>query len=710
MGIEQLRELIERLRADSSQVTNEQLAEAMAFIREQARAQRDVEPNEDTIAVLEELRDSRNAIRTVQDERASATAELDEQRRGLLDDLGPDEQAEQQAAEGSQVDTGEPDSPAQQVEGGQTPGSQAGQVAELGQPAGPAGEADTAGQQVVAASAAAVVPRRAPISAFRTSQLPTRQQDATPTTRTVVTAAGSSPNFSSGQEISTTAQLAQMMAERLRSMMTGRGGRGGGDKIYVANARTEYPDERLLKQADWAGNFTKIERATAPQVLTAAGGLCTPLQPLYDVEVIGSSARPIRDALATFGVDRGGIQYRPPSSAAAALMDATGVWSVDQDAIAEDTGDTKGCYSVVCPSVEEATVYAVYLCLKFGNITARFDPESTAANVRQGIIAHARRAENELLRALQNECKVLSAAKVLGATRDVLANVDKASAYYRQRHRIDMPLTLTSIMPAWVRYMMRTDIARQIAAGDWMQALSVSDAMIDRWFRDRGINPVWHLDGDIGGAAEVQTITITGTPTGGTYTLTFDGETTGAIAYNATAATVRSALAELSNINYTDITTAGGPHPGTAITVAFAGQYEHTDVALMTATGSLTGGTTPAVAVATTTTASGTSTVNGVSIASQVYSEVAAGQPIPGYPNQVDCLLFTTGGFLWLDGGTLDLGLVRDSALNAQNRYQQFSETFEGVANRTVEPLRLAMTVQPTGQSAGTADTSAVAD
>ena len=33
--------------------------------------------------------------------------------------------------------------------------------------------------------------------------------------------------------------------------------------------------------------------------------------------------------------------------------------------------------------------------------------------------------------------------------------------------------------------------------------------------------------------SEVQTVTITGTPTGGTFTLTFDGETTAAIAYNA---------------------------------------------------------------------------------------------------------------------------------------------------------------------------------
>jgi hypothetical protein len=53
---------------------------------------------------------------------------------------------------------------------------------------------------------------------------------------------------------------------------------------------------------------------------------------------------------------------------------------------------------------------------------------------------------------------------------------------------------------------------------------------------------------------------------------------------------------------------------------------------------------------------------------------------------------------------------VRDSTLNARNRYRQFSGEFEGAAFRGIESLRLVMTVQPTGQTAGTADLSAIAD
>ncbi|MEV4975523.1 hypothetical protein [Streptomyces scopuliridis] len=105
-----------------------------------------------------------------------------------------------------------------------------------------------------------------------------------------------------------------------------------------------------------------------------------------------------------------------------------------------------------------------------------------------------------------------------------------------------------------------------------------------------------------GTTSEVQTVTVTGTPTGGTYTLTFSGQTTAGIPYNATAAQVKSALEALSNINPGDVATGGGPHPGTAVTVTFGGQYSGDNVAQMTASATnLTGGTSPAVAVATTT-------------------------------------------------------------------------------------------------------------
>ncbi|MCW2898492.1 MAG: LigA protein [Streptosporangiaceae bacterium] len=101
------------------------------------------------------------------------------------------------------------------------------------------------------------------------------------------------------------------------------------------------------------------------------------------------------------------------------------------------------------------------------------------------------------------------------------------------------------------------------------------------------------------GTSEVQTITITGTPTGGTFSLTFGGQTTPALAYNATASVVQAALQALSSIgsgNATVAGSAGGPY-----TVTFAGVLANTNVVQILPVGTFTGGTTPAITTTTTT-------------------------------------------------------------------------------------------------------------
>jgi hypothetical protein len=106
---------------------------------------------------------------------------------------------------------------------------------------------------------------------------------------------------------------------------------------------------------------------------------------------------------------------------------------------------------------------------------------------------------------------------------------------------------------------------------------------------------------------EVQTVTITGGPTGGTFTLTYGGQTTATIAYNATAAAVRTALGAISSVGGAgNVAVTGGPGPTTPYVVTFKGTLGMTDVALMTASAaSLTGGTTPAVTVTQTTAGAG---------------------------------------------------------------------------------------------------------
>ncbi|WP_324666445.1 Hypothetical protein MUW33_2787 [Mycobacterium canetti] len=98
---------------------------------------------------------------------------------------------------------------------------------------------------------------------------------------------------------------------------------------------------------------------------------------------------------------------------------------------------------------------------------------------------------------------------------------------------------------------------------------------------------------------EQQTVTLIGSPDGGTFVLVFDGQPTGPVAFDATTATLQAALEALPNIGIGDVTVtgaAGGPW-----TVTFIGALRGMDVPQLSAEWSgLTGGSFPRVNIATT--------------------------------------------------------------------------------------------------------------
>jgi hypothetical protein len=109
---------------------------------------------------------------------------------------------------------------------------------------------------------------------------------------------------------------------------------------------------------------------------------------------------------------------------------------------------------------------------------------------------------------------------------------------------------------------------------------------------NRGVSGFYRRHGH-----RVQTATVTGTPTGGTYTLVgSNGSVTGTIAYNATAATVQTAIRTLGD-DYSAATvsgSAGGPYTITLNPGASGPEP------LALGTNSLTGGTAPSVTIAAT--------------------------------------------------------------------------------------------------------------
>ena len=90
---------------------------------------------------------------------------------------------------------------------------------------------------------------------------------------------------------------------------------------------------------------------------------------------------------------------------------------------------------------------------------------------------------------------------------------------------------------------------------------------------------------------ENQTVRVTGA-TAGTFTLTFNGQTTAPLPYNATATQVDEALEALSNIGANDVQAVGGPVQTANVSVYFRRGLQQANQTQLTADGAaLTGGT-----------------------------------------------------------------------------------------------------------------------
>jgi hypothetical protein len=424
---------------------------------------------------------------------------------------------------------------------------------------------------------------------------------------------GGIPGHEVGEQPADRAGLADAFVERYRTIANSKGPR---EKVFVARMFSQYPEDRVLTASDVRTNQQRIEAASRPESLTAAaqsGGLCLPLEVIYDINVIGVTSRPIQQALTRFQVERGGIQYRLPFDALA-MSEGLGIWGQDNDqsptvaadgVVTWESGDDsqgnafgpKTCYIADCPGVVNASIYSTYMCMEFANMTSRFDTEWVDATNQAAQVAWARFAENQLLARILAASKIVYGKQALGAVRDVLATYDKVISYYRNRYRLDTTIPLHTIMPQWLIDMLRTDMARAMnTTGDPAVQFAIAQSTLEGWFRTRNVNVTWHLDG----------------------------------------------LAAV------------------------------------------------------------TSAISGVTVPQQFFTTYSAGQEVAGWPNAVDTVLYREGDWLFLDGGTLDLGLVRDSTLNQRNRYQTFIETFEGVAFQGLESLRVVLPLMPTGASSGT--------
>jgi len=153
---------------------------------------------------------------------------------------------------------------------------------------------------------------------------------------------------------------------------------------------------------------------------------------------------------------------------------------------------------------------------------------------------------------------------------------------------IDLLFTLTLQDDAFADGLFLTNIARA-EYGTTNQVTTPVDALVQLQLGQPALNikkGIVDTDnaavtlGSIGPTVndEYQTLTFTGSDTNGSFTLTYDGQTTSAIAVGSTAAQIQSALEGLSNVSAGDVIAHGTRLVNEPVTLQFAGGLAATDV------------------------------------------------------------------------------------------------------------------------------------
>lgn len=452
-------------------------------------------------------------------------------------------------------------------------------------------------QEVLVAAAVPAPPRRVLYPAVPKNHQ--ARDSVSDERRSVLVAAGGQVDVRAGAELDALAFAQSMidMARRRGPIQKVQG--GGRERILLASADLPFPEDRYLHSGDPDGNAEKIRNIGSAflgrdgmQALMAAGGICNPPQPFYDVPDVTTTARPVRDGLPGFRADRGAVSV-PSVSGIGDITDAITVIEEEDDA-AGGTFATKSCQDFDCATWTDVAVGAIAHCRTYGNLTSRSWPEGIAHENRNTMAAWARTAEGRLLDRIDSLSLKLTRGAVYGAVSTFIYALQVSRVGIISRLRMDPSTRFNVILPFWAAAMMSTDIVNNQEDYRFDYASEAIGALLSKY----GFNAIWHLDEGLTGGADTEVWPD-----------------------------------EVTNTGQDD-------WPGSTVIAR----------------------------------------------------------------------VFPASQFLYLDGGSLELGLVRDSGLNHINNYEMFGESWENVAR--IGPVqaahRLAITVCPDGTAAPTDGTAFV--
>lgn len=294
-------------------------------------------------------------------------------------------------------------------------------------------------------------------------------------------------------------------------------GRAIKQQFNIASFTKPIPSDLVIRtgdpqQVDTILNKAIDEKRLEGNSLVAAGGWCAPSEVLYDMCELES-----RDgifSLPEVGVARGGFQRTlgPNFSEIygsnaffhyTELQDEGGLYGVDPaTGEANNTEGSKPCFHIPCPPFQDFRLDTDGVCIQAGLLMSKGYPEVIARWIRGIMIAHDHRLGLRTLNAvIAGSTAVAMPGPQVGATAPILTAIELQVENYRSVNRLARSVTLEAVFPFWVRGAIRSDLSRRLG----VDLLSVTDAQIEAWFRDRGVKAqfvYWTAPNDSGTGLE----------------------------------------------------------------------------------------------------------------------------------------------------------------------------------------------------------------
>lgn len=296
---------------------------------------------------------------------------------------------------------------------------------------------------------------------------------------------------SSGEELASSVDLAEVYHEVARTMQDG-------DTRLIARLDTT---EDVTLGDDPAENSEMISELISrgqnegAEALVASGGWMTPSEISYAFFEPETMAGLLDTP--TVGVNRGGLRHITnggPQIGDAITTGAAAFWVWDETTDITPASTVKTRYKIPAPTWTDVRLAAYGVALDHGNLAARSFPELTARWMRLAPVAHEHEINRIRIAAIATASTALdfSTGYAGGDAATVLLDVaEQQATKLREKYRMGFNTVVDSVFPDWVLGAIRATMSRRSGFNGIGVA---SDDVIRSWFFERNIRPQFLYD------------------------------------------------------------------------------------------------------------------------------------------------------------------------------------------------------------------------